>query len=147
MLNDYDFMKDPAKAGDTRWIHRPKMQWEFLDELDDHIQSGSGSIRARIFQSMQRLIALRKDMPALAGQEMQLISTGNDHVLGYRRASNGNSLVVLGNFSEHEQKIDGNRLRTATLGRFFEDHISGETIPTSEPLVMSPYQLLWLSRA
>ena len=29
MLNDYDFIKDPAKAGDSRWIHRPKMKWEY----------------------------------------------------------------------------------------------------------------------
>ena len=34
MLNDYDFVKDPAKSGDTRWIHRPKMKWEYLDHYN-----------------------------------------------------------------------------------------------------------------
>jgi hydroxymethylpyrimidine pyrophosphatase-like HAD family hydrolase len=37
MLNDYDFVKDPAKAGDTRWIHRPKMNWEYLEELEVYV--------------------------------------------------------------------------------------------------------------
>ncbi len=87
MLNDYDFVKDPAKAGDSRWIHRPKMKWEFLEELDDHIASGNGSIRGRIFQSLKRLIALRQSLPALAGQSMELIPTDNEHVLGYQRES------------------------------------------------------------
>ena len=81
LLNDYEFVKDPAKSGDTRWIHRPKMQWSYLEELDDHIASGNGSIRGRIFTMTQRLISLHKGQPALAGQQMHLFSTGNEHVL------------------------------------------------------------------
>ncbi|MCR9293487.1 MAG: alpha-glucosidase C-terminal domain-containing protein, partial [bacterium] len=147
MLNDYDFIKDPAKAGDTRWIHRPKMQWEYLQELDDRMDSGKVSIRARIYKSTQRLISLRKQLPALAGQQMELIASGNPHVLGYVRIFEGSRLIVLANFSEHPQKIEGNRLRTAGLGRFFQDMIQDVTYPTSEPLPLEPYQLLWLNRA
>jgi amylosucrase len=146
MLNDYDFTKDPAKAGDTRWIHRPKMQWEYLEELNDHIESGSGSIRARIFKSTQKLIALRKHLPALAGQQMELIALGNSHVLGYVRIHEGHRLIVLANFSEEEQSIQGNRLRTSGLGRFFHDVISDTTYATSDPIKLAAYQLLWLKR-
>ncbi len=146
MLNDYDFTKDPAKAGDTRWIHRPKMQWQYLAELDDHIGSGNGSIRARIFKSTQKLIALRKELPALAGQQMDLIAIGNSHVLGYVRIHDGHRLIVLANFSEEPQVVEGNRLRTSGLGRFFEDLISHKTYATSESIQLAPYQLLWLKR-
>jgi amylosucrase len=146
MLNDYEFIKDPAKAGDTRWIHRPKMKWEFLQELDDHIMTGNGSIRRRIFEATKRLIDLRKSSPALAGQTMELFETANQHVLGYVRMSDGHRLVVLANFSETSQSIDGNRLRTAGLGRFFRDVISGECRETSTPVMLNPYQLLWLYR-
>jgi amylosucrase len=146
VLNDYDFVKDPAKAGDTRWIHRPKMQWEFLEELDDHIATGNGSIRARIFTALRRLIGLRKELPALAGQAMELIPTGNDHVLGFLRMREGHRLIVLANFTEHPQAVAGNRLRTAGLGRFFEDAIGQRTYPTSESLELEPYQILWLRR-
>jgi len=146
MLNDYDFIKDPAKAGDSRWIHRPKMKWEFLEELDDHIDSGNGSIRKLIYRRVQKLIELRQSLPALAGQTMDLVSTGNDHVLGFIRVRDGNRVIVLANFSEHEQSIHGNILRTAGLGRFFEDAISEETYATSSPIVLDRYQILWLSR-
>ena len=144
MLNDYSFVNDPAKAGDTRWIHRPKMKWEFLEELNDHIDSGNGSIRGRIFKSTQRLIELRKSLPALAGQSMELITTGNEHVLGYVRLREGHRLIVLANFSDQEQSVDGNKLRTAGLGRFFEDMIEQQTYQTSQPVALEPYQLLWL---
>ena len=146
MLNDYDFVKDPAKAGDTRWIHRPKMNWEYLNELDDHIETGNGSIRTRIFRSIQKLISLRKTLPALAGQEMELIATSNEHVLGYVRIRDGHRLIVLANFSESLHAIDGNKLRTVGLGRFFQDVIQGKTYGTSEPLAVEPYQILWLNR-
>ncbi|WP_278466742.1 alpha-amylase family glycosyl hydrolase [Gimesia maris] len=146
MLNDYDFVKDPAKAGDSRWIHRPKMQWQFLEELDDHIKSGNGSIRSTIFRSTQKLIALRKSLPALAGQDMELIATANEHILGYVRLYEGNRLIVLANFSDETQVIEGNKLRTAGLGRFFLNVIDDKTYATSEQLVLDPYQILWLNR-
>jgi amylosucrase len=146
MLNDYEFVTDPAKAGDSRWIHRPKMQWEYLDELDDHIASGNGSIRGRIFTSTQRLIRLRNQLPALAGQNMELVGTSNPHVLGYLRFREGHRLIVLANFSEQPQSIDGNKLRTVGLGRFFEDMIQNKTFETSRPVELEPYQVLWLKR-
>lgn len=146
MLNDYDFIKDPAKAGDTRWIHRPKMQWEYLKELDGHVASGNGSVRSRIYKATQKLIALRKQQPALAGQKMELIGTSTDHVLGYVRVREGHRLIVLANFSEEPQTVDGNKLRTVGLGRFFEDVIGGTIYATSEPLELEPYQVVWLIR-
>ncbi|MEZ6091809.1 MAG: alpha-glucosidase C-terminal domain-containing protein [Pirellulaceae bacterium] len=146
MLNDYDFVKDPAKAGDTRWIHRPKMQWHYLTELSDHIASGNGSIRTRIFLALQRLISLRRSMPALAGQQMKLVDLNNPHVLCFVRMFEAHRLIVIANFSERPQMIAGNHLRTAGLGRFFEDAISGETVGTSEPRSLEPYQIMWLQR-
>ena len=146
MLNDYDFVKDPAKAGDTRWVHRPKMQWEFLTALEEMTESGIGSIRRRIFRSLQRLIAARKSHPALAGQKMELVSTGNSHLLCFVRVHDSHRMIVVANFTEQPQSISGNHLRTAGLGRFFEDAITGTTFATSDPIVLEPYQILWLSR-
>ena len=147
MLNDYDFVKDPAKAGDTRWVHRPKMQWEFLQELDDSIASGDGSIRRRIFRSLQNLIAVRKSLHALAGQDMELVQTNNEHLLSFVRLYDSYRLIVIANFSEHPQTLEGNRLRTVGMGRFFDDAITGRQFATSESIALAPYEILWLSRA
>ncbi len=43
VLNDYDFVKDPAKSNDSRWIHRSKFRWDYFQELE----SGD-AIRRRI---------------------------------------------------------------------------------------------------
>lgn len=146
MLNDYDFVKDPAKAGDTRWVHRPKMKWEFLEELDDSVTVEGGSIRRRLYRALQHMIAVRSALPALAGQQMDLVNTGNPHVLCFVRSSNAHRLIVVANFCEHPQSLSGNTLRTAGLGRFFEDALTGQTYGTSRDLHVDPYQILWLKR-
>jgi len=146
VLNDYDFVNDPAKAGDSRWVHRAKMKWEFLDDLDDRITSSGGSIRKRIFRSLQRLINLRKSMPAFYGTQMELFETHCKGVLGFVRSHDGSRAVVIANFSEEPCVLSGNDLRTAGLGRFFKDAISTQELPTSQDLPLDAYQILWLQR-
>ena len=65
---------------------------------------------------------------------------------GYVRVLEGHRLIVLANFSDERQELPGNKLRTAGLGRFFQDAISESTYSTSEPLALSPYQIVWLLR-
>jgi amylosucrase len=122
------------------------MRWEFLAELDGGSESQEGSIRREVFQSLRRMIAVRKSLPPLAGQNMELIATGNSHVLGFLRFHESHRLIVLANFCERPQSIAGNALRTAGLGRFFEDAISSITYPTSEAISLEPYQIAWLRR-
>ncbi len=145
-LNDYDFVKDPAKAGDTRWIHRPRMKWEYLQELNGGLTTADGSIRTHIFRSIQKLIQLRQDLPALAGQKMELVPTGNPHILAFARIHEGNRMIVVANFSEDPQSFPGNMLRTTGLGRFFQDVITDQTRSTSDDVHLEGYQLLWLER-
>lgn len=148
LLNDYDFVRDPAKAGDSRWIHRPKMKWEYLEHLDREMdQGGEASIRVRIFRSLQKLLALRKSHAAFRGIDMELFDVDNPHILGFVREFAGQRIVVVANFSEQRQQIDGNRVRMAGLGRFFVDLISGREFGTSDDIRLEAYDLLWLERA
>ena len=147
LLNDYDFVTDPAKAGDSRWVHRPRMKWEFVKELNEEMdRGGESSIRLRIYRSLRTLLAIRRQTPAFAGVGMELFQTGNDHVLGFIRFHEGQRVLVLANFSDHPQTLDGNLLRTAGLARFFRGLISGEEVGTSGEVRMEEYQLMWLVR-
>ncbi len=145
VLNDYDFVKDPAKAGDTRWVHRPKMRWEYLQELDESM-SHDDSLRRRVFRSLQKMIQLRKTNPALAGQDMELIHPRNSHLFAFVRRHLGHLMIIVANFSEETQTMPGNVLRTSGFGRFFQDLLSDRTLGTSEALTIAPLQLMWLVR-
>lgn len=121
------------------------MKWEFLETLEGNGEVKHGEIRKRIFESIQKLIALRKNHPALAHQDLELIATGNPHTLAYLRAFESR-MIVLANFSEHPQVIEGNKLRMVGLGRFFTDVISDQTVASSHDIGLEPYQVMWLDR-
>ena len=53
-LNDYCFYDDPAKANDSRWVHRPFMKWDKADRRGD-----ATTIEGRLYQRLRKLIDLR----------------------------------------------------------------------------------------
>ncbi len=138
-LNDYGYRQDPAKVGDSRWAHRPCTDWDEMARRSD-----ATTLEGRVYQRLCRLIEIRKAERALAGSDLHVIDTGNDHVLGYVRQCAGRRMVALANFAEHEQRIAANVARVHGLGYSFKDLVSGETIDLEEELELGPYQFLWL---
>jgi amylosucrase len=147
MLNDYRYLKDPAKAGDSRWVHRPYADPEKYTRRTD-----PASIEGRVYGGLQRLAALRQEHPEFAGQEMQVMDTGSDKLLGYVRTGGavGRSapgrILVVANFSEAAQSLPADRLRLYGLGYAFHDLISGEPLPFAD-LDLEPFAFRLLKSA
>ena len=145
MLNDYSFRTDPAKADDSRWVHRPAMDWTEAAKRED-----ATTVEGRIYQGLRHLIALRSSCSAFAGNQMDVIDVGNDHVFGYVRtnvdAVAEARVLVLANFTEHVQPIQANELRVYGLSFEFSEMISGEQVWLSnETITLEPYQVMWLA--
>jgi amylosucrase len=100
MLNNYSYRDDPAKARDSRWVHRPRADWNAYA-----LRSDDTTIEGRVFRSLQSLIALRKGCLAFAGGELEIIPTENEHVLGFIRQHDEQRAVIFANFSEGEQVV------------------------------------------
>jgi len=138
-LNDYHFSKDPAKADDSRWVHRPFMDWDLAAQ-----RTNPDSIPGQIFLGLQKIIYLRKNTPALAGNDLQVMNTGSDHVLGYVRSNQNQKVLVFANFSEHQQTIMANQLRLYGLGYQYKNLITNEVLEFKD-LILPPYDFLCLS--
>src|SRR5438128_8828677 len=94
-LNDYDYIRDPAKTDDSRWVNRPRTNWQRAERRHDR-----STIEGRIFTGLTRLIALRQCQPALTDGELDVIESGNPHLFGYIRYNQGSRLLIVTNFSE-----------------------------------------------
>jgi glycosidase len=99
-LNDYSYQADPAHARDSRWVHRPQANWEKYAKRND-----PDTIEGRVFQEFQKLIRLRREHSAFSAGELEIVATGNEHVLGYQRMYEGNCALIIVNFSEQPQRI------------------------------------------
>jgi amylosucrase len=138
-LNDYGYREDPSRADDTRWVHRPVVDWEKMARRTDE-----ATVEGRIYSALRHLITLRKEDPVLAGGETDIVDVHNPHVFGYVRQHEGHRLLALTNFSEREQSVAGNELRLHGLGHAFTDLVTGEPIDTTSSLLLPPYGFVWL---
>lgn len=134
-LNDYSYRKDPDKARDSRWVHRPYASAEAYARRND-----PASLEGRIFASLRQMIELRKRTPALGGQEFQLIDCGHPAVFGFVRANAGAQVIVLANFGEQPVHLPANLLRLYGLGYQITDLLSGGRAETGE-ITLEAYQL------
>ncbi len=142
MLNDYDYDKDPAKLGDSRWMHRAVFDWERAEERRD-----PSSVAGRIYKGLLRLLQLRSQNLAFGRAETEILDPGNQHVFGFVRSGEQSTVFVLANFTENEQRLEARRLRQMGMRKIMVDMHAGRTITATQELVMEPYQLLVLVRA
>lgn len=104
-LNDYTYRDDPARQRDSRWVHRPRADREKYARRSDIT-----SIEGRVYNGLRRLIELRKTHDAFSGNDLEVIPTQNDHVLGFMRSHAGGRAMIFANFSENPQTIPGHVL-------------------------------------
>ena len=145
-LNDSAFLNDENKAFDNRWMHRPMIDWEKAENRKQH-----GSVEQRIFEGLQKMIAVRKSTPAFSDyNNRELIDTGNPHLFVFIRSNpfmQGNNVLVVGNFDDSPQSLTLSDL--SNRGRFeysqLRDLYSGESPSMfKDQLVVPPLSFYWL---
>jgi amylosucrase/maltose alpha-D-glucosyltransferase/alpha-amylase len=140
-LNDYDYERDPDKIGDTRWLHRSTFDWARAEERRD-----AETVPGRIYNKLLRLIQIRQQNLAFDRAETEIVDTGNPHVFGYFRTNGDYSVLVLANFGDTEQPIEGRRLRQLGLRKTVVDLVAGRTIVAAQSLSLEPYDFMVLAR-
>ncbi len=136
-LNDYSYRTDPAHASDSRWVHRPR-----FDPARWAARTDPASIAGRHFLPLLRMIHVRKAHPAFAASgTANWIESGNPHVLAFERSNSGENVLVLANFSEHNQVVNG---RFSAGEEPLTDLISGAEYPVEQALTLPPYGMVWL---
>ncbi|MCX7976192.1 MAG: alpha-amylase family glycosyl hydrolase [Bellilinea sp.] len=139
MLNDYRYREDRAKVRDSRWVHRPYADWEKYKRRFDET-----TLEGRLYSRLRKLIEQRKTIAAFGGAETEILSLRSKHIFAYVRQRLNERVLVICNFSEQPQIIDGNEIRLHGLGYHFVDLVSGQPYSTTNSLMLEPYQFVWL---
>jgi amylosucrase len=138
-LNDYTYRQEPAKLADSRWVHRPFADWSKIARRND-----PSTLEGHIYGALQRMIAVRKECGAFAGNDTTAIDAGNGHVFGYLRRHGADQMLAFANFSEHEQSVVANTVRTHGLAYTYDDLVSGRSVSLDHDLVLEPLGFVWL---
>ena len=136
LLNDESYKKDPAKADDNRWIHRPKMNWELVKSA----QNGEG-ISGRVYKAFTQLIEARKSLASIhAGITAETEVRNDGAILLIRRKHAAGLLTEIYNLTEKTQYLD-------SYGVAFGDvteAISGRKMYFAGQIAIPPYAAWWI---
>ena len=132
-LNDYSYHNDPAKASDSRFLHRGRFSWQDAEKRKD-----PASVQGRMFGGLKKLIDLREKDPVFdADADVYTWDSGNPHTLVFSRVKDGRTLIAACNFSPDHEEVH------APLDGVWTDLVSGDVMQGSIGW-MKPYQMRWL---
>ncbi len=146
-LNDCTYLTDERKAGDSRWMHRPRINWDKAERRQQR-----GTVEQRIFDGLKHLIEVRKNIPAFADfNNRELVQTENPHLFAFMRAHPQHlqaMVLVVANFDARPQYLNLDDL--GMRGHFgygqLRDLVTGEAPALfANQLVMPPFGYYWLS--
>jgi len=81
LRNDRSYLSDPAHRDDSRWLHRPRMDWSTAERRHE-----PGTVEARMFTALQRLAVARAELPQLHGGGRTTVDVLPARRLGSNRA-------------------------------------------------------------
>jgi amylosucrase len=142
MLNDESYLSDPARDHDSRWIHRPHMDW---DEVARVQQNDDGSPSARVWHGVRHIMQRRRETPELhAGHPTQIVTAGDTGIFSIKHDTPTGPLLCIFNFTEHWSAVPGEWAQSQGVTRF-HDALSDQLVVLSDGSVaLPPYGRVWL---
>ncbi|WP_417525685.1 alpha-amylase family protein [Marinovum sp.] len=141
MLNDYGYHDVPDHAHDSRWLHRPVMDWDRVELARAAPESAPG----QVFAGLKTLLARRVETPELhAARPCEVLDTGNPALFALARRAPTGSLVCLFNFTESWQVIPLDWLRAQGASSMV-DVLSQAPVGDSQGMMpLPPYARVWI---
>jgi amylosucrase len=139
--NDYGYLEVPEHAHDSRWVHRPRMDWAAAETR----HSGE-TPAARVFRGTRMILARRAATAALHGAvPIRVVFSGNPAVFAFQRVAPTGTLLCLFNFTETWQQVSEAWVRSAGVTAL-HDSLSDQRVEAhGGQVVLPPYARVWLS--
>lgn len=145
-LNDYSYQSETGKKDDSRWVNRPKQDWQVVANLEQ-----ANTPQAHIFHSLKKLIEIRRNHPIFAdSNNLILHQHHNPHLMIYERTSTDQTaLLVICNFDDHVHGIEKSWLEKIGYGedKNLIDMVSGQAVRLqSNHLEIGANEFYWILR-
>ena len=143
MLNDPGYLDDPEKAHDSRWIHRPAMDWTRVNAARGE---SAETPEAQVFQGVRTIMQRRKATPELhAGHPTRIIDTPEAGLFALIHDAPAGALLCLFNFTENWTSVPGEWALNHGV-RDLHDALSDSPVALKNgSIALAPYARVWLS--
>ncbi|WP_435256902.1 amylosucrase [Thioclava sp. FR2] len=141
LLNDRGYLDVPEHAHDSRWIHRPKMDWALAANREDGQDPA-----ARVFRGTREILARRRAVPGLhAGYGTRVLHCDVPGIFAFARLAPTGPILCLFNFTESWLNLPESWLRLHGI-REMHDLLSDHPAELHHgSIALPPYARVWLS--
>ena len=141
LLNDYGYTNNPEHAADSRWMHRPVMDWNKVANRHD-----TSTIEGRLFTGFMRIVSTRRKTAQLNSRyDTDILQTGHPHLFTLANRHPLGTLACVYNFSDSTQHLNVQPLYESGIVELY-DNLSGREISVHNDVIeLAPYARLWLT--
>ena len=141
MLNDHGYLAVPGHACDSRWIHRPMMDWHAAQ-----YRHSDDTALGLVFRGVREILARRRATPALhAAHPLRIVDTGLPGLFGYVRQSPVGALLGLYNMTERWLNLSEAQARGFGVTHLHDALSDSEVTPHLGQIALPPYARVWLT--
>jgi amylosucrase len=143
LLNDDDYINVPEHADDNRWMHRPVMPWDRVDQRHD-----PSTDAGRTWAGLRRLVDVRRTLePLHAAVPTRVYPTSHPAVICFVRRHPAGDMVQVYNVSDSTIALPAGDIAGHGPDLVL-DRLSDRTIiPYGGQHVLRPYAAWWLTAA
>lgn len=139
LRNDWTYVAEPAHAQDTRWLHRPRMDWAAAEQ-----RNRADTVEARIHADLRGLIAVRRACRHFhAAVPLEVIDGGDAALFTFRRDHPTGTLLSVLNFADAPRALPA-ALLPATRSGVVVDLLAGSRHRTDRPVALAARGVRWL---
>ncbi len=141
MPNDDGYLDVPEHAKDSRWINRPRMDWDRAA-----LRNTDPGAMGQVFRGIRHILARRRATPELhAGHPQQIVDLGVPGLFAQLRRAPTGALLGLYNLTESWQNLPESRARNYGITAM-HDALSVSPVQTHNgQIVLPPYARVWLT--
>lgn len=141
LMNDRGYLAVAEHAHDSRWIHRPRMDWEKAAARET-----AETASARVFRGVRHILARRRATAGLhGGYPTEILRAETPGLFAVRRAAPTGAIVCLFNFSGVWQHLPADWVRRQGVGRM-HDALSDRPVAVHDGnIALPPEARVWLT--
>ena len=141
LLNDYSYEAEPAHCHDSRWIHRPRMDWH----LARHRHSDDGAA-GQVFRGTREILRRRKLTPALhAAHPVRIVDLGLSGLFSFVRQASTGALLGLYNVTEHWLNLPEAAVRVHGITLMHDALSDAPVVAHHGQIALPPFARVWLT--
>ncbi len=141
LLNDHGYRDVAEHAHDSRWIHRPRMDWQAAATRRD-----GQSPASHVWLGLRHILARRRATPALhAAHPIRVVPCDVPQVFAFRRDAPTGTVLCLFNFAESWAHLPEGFVRAQGATRL-HDLLSDQPVEAHHGnIALPPYARVWLA--